>query len=281
MRTTIKPVVVGIVDKQPTALRFAMREAIRTGAPLRVVHAVSMPVPVAEFYVGVDPLSEARDGGQKVLDDARHFIEQEPETPPVSYVLATEPVIEALQRESAAARVLILGADDVAWYDRMLGGAVAAHMIRQAACVVVVVPEVSYPPTAIGGVVVTLDGDTSAAGPLGFAFEHADSHDLTLHVLHAAPPATLTSDVEDIRVNIGAILAGWSESFPDVRVIPTYIFDTPEQAIVDATERAELVVVGRPRNRSIAFALARPIATQVLRRAQCPVAVVPADYQGS
>ncbi|MEO6606532.1 MAG: universal stress protein [Aeromicrobium sp.] len=281
MKTTIKPVVVGIVDKQPSVLRFAMREAIRAGAPLRVVHAVSMPVQVAEFNVGIDAMSAAREGGQKLLDDAKHFIDKEAESPPVSYVLTTEPAIQALERESATARVLIIGADDLPWYDRMLGGAVAPHVTRHASCAVVVVPEISYPPTATGGVVVTLDGDTSASGPLGFAFEQADARDRTLQVLHAAPPATLTSDVEDIRVNIGAILAGWNESFPDVRVIPTFIFETPEQAIVDATENAELVVVGRPHNRTIAFALARPVAMQVLRRAQCPVAIVPADYQGS
>lgn len=280
--STTKPVVVGIADKQPTALRFAMREAIRTGAALRVVHAAVLPAQSAEFYAGVDAFEGVREAGRTILEDARHFIEQEVSSPPVTYALSTTPAIDTLQQESADASLVVVGVDDIPWYERMLGGAVAAFVTRHAACAVAVVPEVAYPTVAPGGVVVTLDGDTSATGPLRFAFEQADARDHTLHVLHATPPATLTSDMQAIRANIAEVLAGWSDDYPAVRVLPAFVFDEKqEQAVIAATKRAELVVVGRPHSKSVPFAFARPLALQVVRRARCPVAIVPADYAGA
>lgn len=278
--TTAKPVVVGIKDKQPAALRFGLQEARRAGVPMRVVHSSALPVQAAEFYTGYDAMDGARVAGQEILDEARHFIDQEVAPPPVSYELSTGPAIDTLVRVSVGARVLIIGSDDLPWYERALGTAVTGHVTRHADCVVIVVPEHGDPSPLIGGVVVTLDGDTSASGPLRYAFEQADAAGRTLHVLHATPPATLTEDVQAVRANIGEVLAGWSEIYPDVRVIPAFVFDAVEDVIVEATERAELVVVGRPHNRSVAFALARPVATRVARRANCPVAIVPSDYAG-
>jgi nucleotide-binding universal stress UspA family protein len=278
----IKPVVVGIADKQPTALRFAVREAARVGAPLRVVHAMVLPAQAAEFYVGVDAFAGLREAGQTILDDARHVVELERATTPVSYVLSNGPAVEDLQRESAEAHVVVVGADDISWYERMLGGAVATYLTRHATSAVVVVPEIDYPAAHPGGVVLTLDGDTSASGPLRFALEQADATHRTLHVLHSTPPATLTSDMEAIRANLGEVLAGWSETYPDVEVITEFVFgEKIAQSVAEATERAELVVVGRPHSTTTPFALARPLAQQVVRRARCPVAVVPADYAGA
>ncbi|MEJ7634942.1 universal stress protein [Aeromicrobium sp.] len=281
MISSRRPVVIGIADKQPTALRCAMHEAQRAGTSLQVVHAASIPVQSAEFYVGVDVFEDVKAAGQKVLDDAREFIEQEASSPPVAYVLSTAPAIETLERAAADAQLLVIGADDIPWYDRMLGGGVARHMAKHSACPVVVVPEVAYPASRKGGVVVTLDGDSTASGPLTYAFEQADMGGHELHVLHATPPATLTEDVQAIRANIGEVLAGWSEIYPDVRVIRAFIFDGAEEAIVNATAHAELVVVGRTSSRNASFALARPLAMQVLKRASCPVAIVPADYRGA
>ncbi|WP_162891388.1 universal stress protein [Aeromicrobium sp. A1-2] len=279
--TTTKPVVVGIKDKQPAALRFGLREARRAGVPVRVVHSAALPVQAAEFYTGYDAEDGVRMAGQQILDEARHFVEQEVAPPPVSYELSTGSAFDTLVRVSAGARLLVIGSDDLPWYERALGAAVAGHITRHADCVVVVVPEHAYPKQPVGGVVVTLDGDTSAAGPLRFAFEQADAAGHTLHVLHAAPPATLTADVQAIRVNIAEVLAGWAETYPDVRVMPAFVFDDTDDAIVEASQHAELVVVGRPHSRTVAYALSRPLATKVVGRAHCPVAIVPADYAGA
>ena len=280
MEFTGQPVVVGIGDKQPTALRFALREAHREGTGLRVVHSAGLPAQSVVAQAGPEIVAALLDAGQKVLDDARHFIEQEVTPVPVTYDLTSDAPIGALEAAAQAASVVVIGADNISWPDRLLGGAIASHIALHAVCPVVVVPERSYPMTLDGGVVIALDGDTPARGPLQFAFEQADARGDLLHVLHAIPPGTAVQDSEAIRANIGEVLAGWSDRYPDVRVLLSFPIDEADDACLRATERSQLVVVGRPRRRGLPFALARPLAADVVRSAHCPVAVVPAEYRG-
>ena len=279
MKISGNSVVVGIGDKQPTALRFALDEAHRRGADLRVVHSAA--VAAEAFYVSTDVMGEIRETGQKILDDAQHFVDQEVTPVPATYALTTAAPIEALEAEAHQASALVIGADNISWPDRLLGGAIASHVALHAACPVIVVPERSYPTPLGGGVVIALDGDTPATGPLRFAFEQADARGDELHVLHAIPPGTTKPDAEAIRANIGAVLAGWSDSYPEVRVLLSFPVDEADDACARATERSELVVMGRPHRHSLPLPLARPLAAEVLRHAHCPVAVVPADYRGA
>jgi len=278
------PVVVGVADKQPTALRFALREAHRRGTGLKVVHSTGLPIQASASYAGavagVEIFEELRGAGQQVLDDARHFVEQEVTPVPVTYSLSMMAPIDALESEAAEASSMVIGADDVSWPDRLLGGAIASHIALHAACPVVVVPERAYPTSLTGGVVIALDGDTLAPGPLQFAFEQAAVRGNALHVMHAIPPATTRPDAEAIRANIGEVLAGWSTSYPSVRVLLSFPIDEPDDACIRATERSELVIVGRPHRHGLPFVLARPLAAEVLKHARCPVAVVPENYRG-
>lgn len=275
-----KPVVVGIGDKQPTALRFALREAHREGTGLRVVHSAGLPAQSVVAQAGPEIVAAVLEAGQKVLDDARHFIEQEVTPVPVTYDLTSVAPIRALEAAAQAASSVVIGADNISWPDRLLGGAIASHIALHAACPVVVVPERTYPTNLSGGVVIALDGDTPARGPLQFAFEQANARGDVLHVLHAIPPATAVPDCEAIRANIGEVLAGWGDRYPHVRVLLSFPIDEADDACIRATERSQLVVVGRPHRHGLPFALARPLAADVVRQARCPVAVVPAEYRG-
>jgi nucleotide-binding universal stress UspA family protein len=274
-------VVVGIRDKQPTALRFALLEARRAGGALRVVHSAGFPNQPLEFLSGTGVDAEnVQDAGRNVLDVAKHFIDQEVTTVSVDYVLTGAAPIEALEAEAETAHMLVVGSDDISWPDRLLGGAISEHLSGHAACPVIVVPERAYPTPLRGGVCIALDGDTSAAGPLRFAYEQADARGTSLRVLHATPPGTQQSDMDVIRANVAEVLAGWSTAYPGVRVHLSFPLDDPEEACVRATEQAELIVVGRPPARTLPFSLARPLASRVIRRAHCPVAIVPSDYRG-
>ena len=70
MNTTPTPVVVGIDAHQPTALRFAIRQARETHSPLWVVHSAGPPPQAADFYVGLDVVEEIREAGRELLDQA-------------------------------------------------------------------------------------------------------------------------------------------------------------------------------------------------------------------
>jgi len=279
--TLKKPVVVAIGDKQPTLIRFALGEAQQTGAELRIVHSAAVPVQVTGFYVGEELSEDIPEEGQKVLDAAELFIMQEALGVPVKFVLTPVAPTVALEAEAAEASMLVIGADNLSWPERMLGGAIAAHVAKHATCPVVVVPECSYVTPLGGGVVLALDGETKSPGPLRFAFEEASSRDKVLHVLHAMPPATLAGDVETARANLAEVLAGWSDDYPDVHVLVNLPIGDAEDALIRATENSGLVVVERSHPHFAPFGLARPLATKILKRTQCPVAVVPADYQGT
>lgn len=276
-----KPVVVAIADKQPSALRFAVREARLSGTRLRVIHSVGIPAQAAGYYASLDStmLEELRTAGQDTLDDARRYIEQQDSTLETEYILSAQAPLEALVREAEAAHVLIVGADDVSWLDRLLRTNVAGYLARHAPCPVIIVPERELPMAADGQVVVTVDGNTSAAGPLRLAFDEASARGSLLQVLHAIPPGTLAADAEAARASVAEVLAGWREEYPDVMVLEHYVVDDPAEAVVSVSERAELVVVGRPRNHTIPLSVSRPLAVKVLSQSNCPVAVVPVDYR--
>jgi nucleotide-binding universal stress UspA family protein len=280
MTTSSHPVVVGIVDKQPSVLGFAVGEARAAHSSLWVVHSTGRPPQPGDYYGGFDLFDELSRTGQAVLDDARRFVEEEAPELEVEYVLTSEGPRHALEHAVPSARLLVVGSDDVPWFDRLMRTDVAGHLALHAACPVVVVPEQAYPWARDGDVVVTLDGDTSAEGPLQLAFEEADARDAVLHVLHATPPGTIVSDAEEIRANLAEVVAGWRDTFPDVIVLTAITTGDPKKAVAHATESAALVVVGRPHGRVIPFAVSRPLATDVLRRAHCPVAVVPPTYRG-
>lgn len=282
MSKASKPVVVAIADNQPRALRFAMDEASLFGSPLRVVYAYGVSLRASQFNdVPQDVADELRLLGQSVLDDARLFVGKHDPDLSVEYVLSSDAPLDALALEAANARTLVLGSDDVPWFDRLLHSKIAGHMARHAPCPVFVVPELDAPVGADGEIVLTLDGDTSAEGPVRLAFEEANARDCVLHVLHCTPPGTLGSGAETSRSHIAKVLAHWRAEYPDVAVAEGDAVGDAEAAIVRATYRSALVIVGRPHLHSVPFALSRPVAVKVLSEAHCPVAVVPGDYSGS
>jgi nucleotide-binding universal stress UspA family protein len=281
MNTLPRPVVVGVSSKQDAVVKYALAEAARLRTSLRVVHCYALPDQAAEFYVSGDVLDTFRISGETVIEDTRELIENESPEVEVEYVLANGLPGAVLLTESTNAQTIVLGADDVPWFDRMLGGEVSGHLARKASCPIVVVPEVDDFSARRGGVVVTIDGDTSAASPLRYGFEQADARGEILHVLHAAPAATLQDDFDNHRANVAEVLAGWAELYPDVRVLSSLTSGDPIETCIAATEHAALVIIGRPHSHSVLFALARPLAMTVLRQAHCPVAVVASDYRGA
>ncbi len=275
------PVVVGLIDKQPTALRCAVHEARRLGTGLRVVHAHG-DYAYANGLGGFTTMFEdLRHLGQSVLDDARHLIEQEPAPPvEVEYDLNPGTAPYVLEDASRDACLLVLGADQVSLLERLMRGTVTSHLVKTSSCPIIFVPEAAYPRSSSGGVVVALDGETDAAGPLTFAFEQAQSRSGHLSVLHAFPGGSTGSDSDDERANIAEVISGWRDRYPGVRVTTTFSVEDPDEACRSASRRAELVVLGRSHTKMSAL-LPGSLAASVVRHALGPVAVVPPDYTGA
>ncbi|MCF6744459.1 universal stress protein, partial [Blastococcus sp. KM273128] len=129
-------------------------------------------------------------------------------------------------------------------------------------------------------VVVGLRGGSDADEVLGFAFAEAAARDTDLVAVHAwqdvvleaAPrsPGRLADPADAEQRVLTEALAGWRAEEPDVPVREVVVLAQAARALEAAGAVAELLVIGHRRRR-------RPGATTraVLRRATCPVAVVP------
>ncbi|WP_332643940.1 universal stress protein [Aeromicrobium sp.] len=279
MNTASRPVVVGIIDKQPSALAVAIRQASAAECPLWVVHSVGVPAQAAGFYAGYEVIEDLRKTGQVVLDEARDYIVREAPGLAIEYILSTDEPVRAIEHASTDARLVVLGSDDVPWYERLLRTKVAGHLALHASCPVIVVPEHAGSDTYTGDIVVTLGADAPANGPMHFALEQASAHHASLHVLHAIEPGTAPDEAHRQRSKITEIVAGWRAKFPHVTIFEVFLHEDPEDAVLRATESASLVIVGRPHHPT-PLSLTRPLASDILKRTHCPVAVVAESYRG-
>ena len=105
-----RPIVIGIEDKQPCAVRFAAESAARRGVELRVVHCLEGP---KDDAVWLDTPDEAAAAGQGVLDAARELIETMGSPPRTSYVLGAGSPYEILAEEAALASMVVVGTDAI------------------------------------------------------------------------------------------------------------------------------------------------------------------------
>lgn len=276
-----RPIVVAVESQQQGAIRYALDEAEKQQCDVRIVHSYAIPATGVGVLFGNYLPSASEDAAAEVLGGAREFVESQETGAKVEYLSLIGAPTRVLEDEALHARAIVLGPDDIAWYDRLLVGEVGSWLITHADCPVVVVPEHWLSQEARrDGVVVTIDGATDAHGPLSFAFAAADRREEALHVLHVVPPGTSENDEEEHRLNMAEVIAGWADKYPAVRVFRSLVFGEVDDACIDATKLATLVVVGRPRRHGLPFSMLRPVAASIIKEANCPVAVVPSNFDG-
>ncbi|MRK00264.1 hypothetical protein GEV27_01895 [Aeromicrobium sp. S22] len=267
------PVVLGDDGTRGAAMDFALAEAQRRHALLKVVHCAPLPTDLGDLVASEAAHREVLSAGQELLDRTAQLIEQRRAQVDVEYVLSDLPPTQHLLEESGTAQLLVTGIDDIPWYDRLFGGAVASYLATHAECPLVTVPKHLDDGRRHEGVVVALDGTSDARPLLSFAFEVAQGWGTTLHAVRMVSVGAVPDVVESARANLSEVLAGWGESYPDVRVEQEVVVAEPSDACIAATSRAELVLVGRSGRHRIR----RPTAAALVRHATCPVAVVPLD----
>jgi len=276
-----RPITVGVADKQHAALAFAAEEARLSRCDLRVVHAYIVPPSPPQVMgtaYGFDIDGSFRESGREVLTDATDFLAQRDGDLVVHPVLERGPASMILIGTSATSRLLVLGPDDaVPWYSRLFQSRVARRLADDAACPVVVVPDTWTAQNSAQGVTLLLDGESVAQGPLRYAFEHAARHDAVLHVVHLqsayGPPAEAIH-WHDMR----RLVNSWRATYPQVWVSTKVITGSADPTTVATLERTGMLVLGRPHEHHDVSALHRSLARSVIEHADCPVAVVPGDY---
>ncbi|WP_306369760.1 universal stress protein [Nocardiopsis sp. CC223A] len=292
-------VVVGIdgSDNGRAALEWAAAEADRRGVPLRVVHALGMPL-IVSAYGGparFEPTEEIRGQATEVLQDAvAHVAEARPGVP-AETITALEEAPLALLRQSRPHDLLVVGTRGMGTVKSMFVGSVSVRVAAQAPCPVVVVPSHEGRPATTGlkRIVVGVDGSRNGRRALGLAVDLTAESDGELVVVHSwevpypYDPVAMTAagyqPQEDLfekqsEALVAELLAeAIDEQRDDVDVDVTVVRtqDAPVNAILAAAEGADAIVVGSRGRGTVRGLLLGSVSQGVLHRSKIPVVVLP------
>ena len=272
------------------ALHWATAQATLERRPLAVVAASGLDQTGTFAWSGaagtlVIPTEELEARAQVVADSAADSVRQQrPDLEVVAHGVSGDPR-DVLTRVSERANLVVLGSRGRGALRSRLLGSVSAAVTRHAHCPVVVCRPES-PGLVRTGVLVGADGTPESRPVLDFAFRAASERELPLTVLHSfrdvlaavAGPhlvAPTEDDVAEERLLVAESLAGFADTYPDVRVETHLARGFADDCLAASSERWHLIVVGRHPTHTLSRMLSPTVATAVVERADTTVAVVP------
>lgn len=281
-----RPIVVGVDGSEPSlaACRWAAREAVLTGRSLDVVYGYVGPaLAVPMMAPPYDWLPEAlqKEGEELVELGVAAAREQAPELTVAGRVLpgVASQLLAELSRE---AELVVVGHRGHGGFSNLLLGSVASTVIAHAQSPVVVVrgaPAVEGSPVVVG-----VDGSEASQTALRFGFEAASRYGVPLHAIHTyLPPsepwlADVRHDPAEIEAGERHRLHEWlapvREAYPDVPVEVMVVAGHPAGRLVELAIGATMLVIGSRGRGGFTGMLLGSVSQQVIRHAECPVAVV-------
>lgn len=279
------PVVVAVAgDGSEAAVRFGAAEAVRSAAPLHLVHVVDL-VPWREPHV-LGVTERAARKAEVVLWDAVSYARSlVADAIAVTSELFHGEVVPGLVEVGQEGRVLVL--------ERRTGPdlperAVCAKVSSASRAPVVCVP--SEWRGADGPVLVGVDSPETCHPALLAGLEAAAARGSDLRVLHARwsardedhPDHLTTADPGEVETTIREMLASFVRAQPDLDGVTCTVEVTharPGDLLTEASHDADLLVVGRhdpfvPRGSRLG-----PVARTVVREAACPVLLLAPTHE--
>jgi len=272
------------------AVDYAVAEAYRTGAGVRLVHVLPDVARTAGRYPMAVPMPrfESQRIGHRILRDAVQRTGDLRHRERVVAELLTGGRVQALVHAAQRAQLVVLGDERHSRLDRVLTGSVLTGVAARSTTSVVAVPNTWHPGDEHGRVVVAVKDCQASLGLVRRALDLATDRAATLVLLHAWELPTGYDDMIFTRVDAAEAAAGAraalqalvtqvtgdqpAERCPDVVIRVEH--GQPAHVLIEASESADLLVVAR---RPHAFPLGHLGATgrAVVREAHCPVEVVP------
>jgi nucleotide-binding universal stress UspA family protein len=281
-------IIVGI-DGSPVsdaAVCWAARDAAIRGLPLTLVYAED---PAAPRWSQAPVLEESP--AEQVAEDrslvvnaskiARDAIGDTPGIHINGEVLSAAPV-PALVDQSTDAELIVVGSTGRGALSRSFLGSVSAGLIRHAHCPVALIrdEDPQTPHSANAPVLVGIDGSTSDLAT-AIAFEEASLRHADLIALHAwndidmdaIPGYDWSPTITKEDHLLDQALAGWQQRYPHVIVHKRLVRDRAARALLDASESAQLVVVGSHGSGALAGMLLGSVSNAVVQAVHKPVIV--------
>lgn len=286
-------VVVGVDGSEhgDRALLWASDLAALDRRPLALTHALgSLGTPGTVWLSerqtdrGV-ALEEMHAHGEQILTAAAERVRARYPSVPVDTLAVADDPRQLLLGLAERATTVVVGSRGLGPVRSLLLGSVSLAVARHASCPVVVVRP-HNPGSVRRGVLVGADGTPESRATLEFAYHQAAVRRLPLTVVHAVWDVVATTagahvvppseeGIEEARAILTESVAGLAEKYPDVRADLQLARGLPDDVLVRASERMDLLVIGRHQRTFLGRALRGDVAAAVVEHATCAVAVVP------
>ncbi|WP_156689023.1 universal stress protein [Mycobacterium sp. Marseille-P9652] len=275
-----------------SAVRWAARNAATRKAPLAVVHVADGALP--EWFDVAAPAGAGKKRKHEpglLIESAIKVAEEttlDGHRVPLSrnvFHSATVPTLVGLSSEVEMVAVGRGGRGGA--LARTFLGSVSSALVHHARCPVAVI----HDEKAVTGdhsrapVLVGIDGSPASELATAIAFEEASRRGVRLKAMHVwADPRVSGSragfqdsrwdaKLSEEEETLAERLAGWHERYPEVGVSRTVEVGDPARRLVDASEQAQLVVVGSHGLGRFGRTLLGSVGAAVVKRAKVPVIV--------
>jgi nucleotide-binding universal stress UspA family protein len=282
------PLIVGVDGSQASlqAVDWAVDEAARRELPLRLVYAS-----LWERYEGSRPSFSTDRPAEEIIPEhiaascAERARLRNPDVKVSSEVLPDD-AVAVLLREGHEAFALVTGSRGRGELAGVLLGSVSFAVAARAVCPVIVVRGMEQNRQgSFQRVVVGVGDSPEGSAAVRFAFHEAEARGCALHVVRAwrcpmRESADLSGDAarehrERAERILSDALRGAAADHRPVRVFRDVTEGPAHKVLVDASAKADLLVVGAPRRHGHPDLQLGRVAHALLHHAACPVAVIP------
>lgn len=286
MQPLSQPILVGVTGagENTDALNFALSQARTLGVGITLVHALhpTLPPPPPSVLITGD---DWRDLGGRILAEAREELEQllDGESLSVSKVVRHGHPGAVFADLSKDASMIVLQHRDLSRLHRIVTGSTVASVASHAHCPVVSVSPGRGDRSVTTRITAGLHGDGGPREVLEAAFATASNQRCSLRLIHAWHLARAYDDVvtdhagwiADDKARITAEATEVATKYPKVTVEIDVRHDWPVDVLINAAEKADLLVVGRHGGLTLTPPRLGSITRTVVAHAASPVMIVP------
>jgi nucleotide-binding universal stress UspA family protein len=192
---------------------------------------------------------------------------------------------DALLRTAETADLLVIGTQRPRGARSTWSGRLPMRTVARSRVPTVVVPE-DWRPTE-GSIVVGVDDDESSSAAVNFAAAEADAAGAEVTLVHAwqLPPPTIEGSIALLEspIEVQAVhrrlldrtLRHIADGYPTIRPAKLLVRDTPSAALLAASARASVLVLGTRHRGPVTGTLLGSVGRDALRLSRVPVCVVP------
>ncbi len=209
----------------------------------------------------------------------------------IDRVVVNDLATPALLDRSRNADLLVLGARGLGGFRGLLLGSVSKSCLHRATCPIAIVrPPDDQDPDVPPRIIVGVDGSDDAARALRWAIAEAAARDAVLEAVHAWQPPFIggypftaaTVDYSMFEDSAHALIEGVVRDADTAAltkpVEQTVVCGGPASAILEASRRADLIVMGARGLGAVSRFLLGSVSDQVATHASTPVVVVPPPH---